>query len=103
MNLQPEKIISAVALTSGHKNNSIGAEAPMVVAKGYGATAEAIIQRAHEHGLYVHESADLVNLLMHVNLDQKIPPQMYVIVAEFLAWIYKIDATHEIASESEAR
>ncbi|MQQ99433.1 flagellar protein FhlB [Glaciimonas sp. GS1] len=81
----------AVALSSGRKNNDTNLDAPMVVAKGYGVTAEAIVQRAREHGLYVHESADLVNLLMHVNLDQQIPPQMYLVVAELLAWLYEIE------------
>ena len=35
-------------------------QAPMVVAKGYGAVADAIVQRAKESGLYVHASLELV-------------------------------------------
>jgi len=66
-------------------------KAPLVVAKGYGMVADAIIQRARENGLYVHASPDLVNLLMHVDLDQQIPPQLYVAVAELLAWIYRLE------------
>ncbi|AMO98866.1 flhB HrpN YscU SpaS family protein [Collimonas arenae] len=66
-------------------------KAPLVVAKGYGVVADAIIQRARENGLYVHASPDLVNLLMHVDLDQQIPPQLYVAVAELLAWIYRLE------------
>jgi len=38
--------------------------APRVIAKGRGLLAEQIIARAHEHGVYVHESAELVSLLM---------------------------------------
>jgi flagellar biosynthesis protein len=68
-----------------------GQSAPQVVAKGSGLIAEAIIARAREAGVYVHESPELVNLLMRVDLDQHIPPQLYVAVAELLAWLYRIE------------
>lgn len=66
--------------------------APRVVAKGYGMVAEAIIERAREAGVYVHDSPALVNLLMQVDLDSSIPPQLYVAVAELLAWLYRLEA-----------
>jgi len=65
--------------------------APRVVAKGYGNVAETIIRTAREHDLYVHESPELVNLLMQVDLDTQIPPQLYVAIAELLAWIYALE------------
>lgn len=65
--------------------------APRVVAKGRGVIAAEIIARAHEHGVYVHESPELVSLLMQVDLDEKIPPQLYVAVAELLAWLYRVE------------
>ena len=34
--------------------------APRVVAKGYGTLADNILRTAREHGLYVHESPELV-------------------------------------------
>jgi flagellar biosynthesis protein len=68
-----------------------GQSAPQVVAKGNGLIAEAIIARAREAGIYVHESAELVNLLMRVDLDQHIPTQLYVAVAELLAWLYRVE------------
>ena len=77
---------SAIALSYANKNR-----APLVVAKGYGAVADAIVQRARENGLYVHESPDLVKLLMQVSLDQEIPPQLYLVVAEVLAWLYQLE------------
>lgn len=67
-------------------------QAPRVVAKGYGNLAEAIVRIAREHGLYVHESPELVGLLMQVDLDARIPPQLYVAIAELLAWLYALDA-----------
>lgn len=77
---------SAVALS-----HAVKSKAPIVVAKGYGAVAESIVQRARESGLYVHTSPDLVKLLMHVDLDAQIPPQLYLAVAEVLAWLHQLE------------
>lgn len=83
---RPETRSSAVALAYGR-----GDAAPRVVAKGRGVTAEAIIARARECGLYVHASPSLVELLLQVDLDERIPPALYVAVAELLAWVHKLD------------
>lgn len=77
---------AAVALTY-----DAGACAPRVLAKGRGLIAEEIIKRAAEAGVYVHQSRELVGLLMQVELDDEIPPQLYVAVAELLAWLYRLD------------
>lgn len=65
--------------------------APRVVAKGKGLIAEQIIAKAREHGVYVHESPELVALLTQVDIDEHIPPQLYLAVAELLAWLYRIE------------
>jgi flagellar biosynthesis protein len=83
--LSPQQV--AVALTYGKDQSG----APKVVAKGRGMIAQAIIERARQHGVYVHESEDLVGLLMKVELDQEIPPQLYLAVAELLAWLYRLE------------
>ena len=72
--------------------------APRVVAKGRGLVAEQIIARAREHGVYVHESAELVSLLLQVDLDQRIPPQLYIAVAELLAWIYRLESGQPVTA-----
>lgn len=72
-----------------------GAAAPKVVAKGRGLIAEQIIARAKESGVFVHESKELVALLMQVELDQHIPPALYRAVAELLAWLYHIEAARK--------
>jgi flagellar biosynthesis protein len=66
--------------------------APQVVAKGRGLIADQIIARAKEHGVFVHESKELVALLMQVELDERIPPALYRAVAELLAWLYRIES-----------
>ncbi|HKX52736.1 MAG TPA: EscU/YscU/HrcU family type III secretion system export apparatus switch protein [Nitrosospira sp.] len=73
-----------------------GDYAPQVVAKGRGLVADNIIREARSHGVYVHESPELVSLLMQVDLDQHIPPQLYRAVAELLAWLYKMETGENI-------
>ncbi len=77
---------SAVALRYDEKT-----PAPRVVAKGYGNLAETIIETARAHGLYVHESPELVSLLMQLDLDAQIPPELYKAIAELLAWLYQLE------------
>jgi flagellar biosynthesis protein len=99
---EPRRPPSAVALAYQD-----GAGAPKVVAKGRGLVAEQIIGRAHEAGVFVHESKDLVALLMEVDLDREIPPALYRAIAELLAWLYHIESaqlpkTKKIAAETDA-
>lgn len=68
-----------------------GAYAPKVVAKGKGIIAEQIIAKAKEHKVFVHESKELVALLMQVDLDDHIPPELYLAIAEILAWLYRLE------------
>jgi flagellar biosynthesis protein len=77
----------AVALAYGD-----GAPAPRVVAKGSGLVAEQIMRRAREAGVHVHESRELVGMLMQVDLDSDIPPLLYAAIAELLAWVYALES-----------
>ena len=65
---------------------------PRVVAKGYGLVADAILERARASGVYVHESRELLSLLMKLDLDAHIPTELYRAVAELLAWLHRLDA-----------
>ena len=65
--------------------------APRVIAKGRGLLAEEIIARAQAAGVFVHESPELVSLLMQVDMDARIPPELYLAVAELLAWLYRLE------------
>ncbi|MCB1894079.1 MAG: EscU/YscU/HrcU family type III secretion system export apparatus switch protein [Rhodocyclaceae bacterium] len=88
-----------------------GDAAPKVVAKGRGLIAVEIIERAREAGVYVHESPELLSLLMQVDLDDRIPPQLYLAVAELLAWLYRLEqggdeappVAHDLPSNLERR
>ena len=72
-----------------------GYYAPVVVARGKGVVAEAIIACAHEAGVYVHESPELVRLLLQVDSDQYIPPELYRAVAEVLVWLQWLESQQE--------
>ncbi len=76
----------AVALRYEHARG-----APKVVAKGTGVVADEILKRADEAGVFVHRSRELVSMLMTVDLDAKVPPELYTAVAEVLAWVYRQD------------
>lgn len=74
-----------------------GDMAPKVVAKGQGLLAEHIIALAKTHEVYVHESQALMTLLMQVELDAHIPPELYQAIAEILAWLYRLEQGEELA------
>ena len=78
---------SAVSLQYCPENDS----APKVTAKGHGDVAERIIELAKKHGVPIKEDPDLVQILSQVNINQEIPPSVYQVVAELLAFIYKVN------------
>jgi flagellar biosynthesis protein len=68
--------------------------APVVAAKGGGLLAERIMKLAEEHGIPVREDPDLVETLSHLDIEQEIPPELYHVMAEVLAWVYKINGAY---------
>jgi len=74
----------AVAL----KYDKLKAAAPTVTAKGQGKVAEKIIALALEHGVPVKDDPDLVEVLASLDISQEIPAEIYVAVAELLAFVY---------------
>ena len=65
--------------------------APRLVAKGLGIIAEKIIEAAKEASVPIQEDPDLAAILMTLNIDEVIPPEMYSAVAEVLAFIYRMN------------
>jgi len=62
--------------------------APRVIAKGVNEIAEAIVKIAREHGVPVMEDPDLVEQLIHLEIYSEIPPELYQVLAEVLAFVY---------------
>jgi flagellar biosynthesis protein len=87
---QPRKRQSAVAL----RYDAGREEAPRVVAKGQGAIADRIREVAAEAGIPIREDASLVEILVKLDLDALIPPELYRALAEVLAWAYRQDASY---------
>lgn len=72
----------AVALKYDGKN------APKVTAKGKGLTAEQILEIAELHGIPLQTDAELVKILAQIPLGDEIPNELYVAVAEVIAFAY---------------
>lgn len=68
--------------------------APKLIGKGMGLLAEKIIALAKEQGIPIQEDADLVEVLSRLKLNQEIPPETYVLVAEILAFVYRTNKSY---------
>lgn len=85
--LPPDRVRRAVALKYEPGERS----APVVVAKGKGYLANAIVEKASENGVPVQEDASLVEVLSKLDINQEIPQELYALVAEILSFIYRSD------------
>ena len=65
--------------------------APIILAKGKGSIAEEIIRIAEENDVPLYQDAALAKLLGSLELETEIPPEMYSVVAEVLAFVYKLE------------
>jgi flagellar biosynthesis protein len=87
----PDSRRVAVAL----QYNAATDNAPRVVAKGRGLMAEKIIALAREQGIPMREDPDLVQMLTQLDLDREIPPSLYKVVAELLAFVYRLNQSYQ--------
>jgi len=85
--MKKKKVKKAVALGYDKRKNS----APEVLASGKGLLADKVIAVAKKHGIPIHEDADLVEVLSSLNLNEEVPEDLYVVIAEILAFVYKIN------------
>ncbi len=67
-----------------------GRGAPRVTAKGRGKVAEHILELAAEAGIPVQEDPDLTLLLAQVELGDEVPRELYVAVAQVIAFAYRL-------------
>jgi flagellar biosynthesis protein len=65
--------------------------APKVTAKGSGLLAQKIIELAREHGIPIKEDPVLIQILSQLDFYQEIPPSIYVVIAEVLAFVYSVN------------
>lgn len=65
--------------------------APKLLAKGRGKVAERIMELADEHALPIHRDPTLISVLGALDVGAEIPPDLYGVIAEVLAWAYHTD------------
>ena len=70
-------------------------KAPVIIAAGKGSIAEEIIQLAEENGIPLYEDRGLAELLSKIELDTEIPPDLYILVAEVLFFVYRLERMAE--------
>jgi flagellar biosynthesis protein len=66
--------------------------APRVTAAGQGELAERILAAARQSRIPIHQDPFLANALAEVSISSCIPPACYALVAEILAYVYRIQA-----------
>jgi len=87
MNTKDKTPKQAIALSYAQQGDT----APKVVAKGSGYMAEKILTSAKQNAVPVYQNKALAGMLMAIELDSQIPPELYQAVAEVLAYIYQVD------------
>ena len=83
-----KKVKKAVALKYDKQKD----DAPRVVAKGQGQVAENIIELAKKHDIPIKDDTDLIEVLSSLEINETIPSEIYVAVAELLAFVYSANA-----------
>ena len=87
------KFVKNKAVALRYDNES--SRAPVVIGKGEGLIAERIIALAREHDIPIHADADLVEILSRLKMNEEIPPETYILVAEILAFIYRTNEKYQ--------
>jgi len=83
--------------------------APKIIAKGYGELADELIEIAQQNNVMIHQDQELVKFLHQLDLGQEIPKDLYLIIAELIAFSFVLqgkfpenwkDAHHTINTKS---
>ncbi|MBA9024888.1 MULTISPECIES: EscU/YscU/HrcU family type III secretion system export apparatus switch protein [Bacillaceae] len=89
----------AIALQYDGKKGSV----PKVLAKGKGKIAENILKTAKERNIPIQEDPSLAELLGKLNINETIPEELYMAVAEVFAFVYKADKEAEKQKNAYSR
>ena len=95
MNTQPEPR-QAIALKYD------GQHAPTLTAKGDDELAEAILELAREYQVPIYENAELVKLLARMKLGDSIPQELYLTLAEIIAFAWQLKGKFPSGFDQEA-
>ncbi|MEN2766464.1 EscU/YscU/HrcU family type III secretion system export apparatus switch protein [Ornithinibacillus xuwenensis] len=92
-----EKRQKAVALSYDHDKDYV----PRISASGKGLVADNILKKAKEHQIPILEDSSLVEILAELDINEKIPEELYQAVAEVFAFIYRTDQSMEQMKKEE--
>lgn len=84
-NSDKNRVKKAVALSYD------GKAAPKITATGKDLVAEEIIALAKEAGVYIHQDPNLSEFLSMLELGEEIPPELYKLIAELIAFVYMLE------------
>jgi len=87
----PEKKKSVVALRYDMEHD----KAPLILATGRGPVADEILRIAEENRIPLYEDPQLAELLAKLELETEVPPELYILVAEVLFFVYQLDRMAE--------
>lgn len=65
--------------------------APKVIATGHGVVAQKIAETARDHGIPIQENPEVAELLSGLEIGQAVPPELYGVIAEVLAFVFALD------------
>lgn len=83
---KPGTVTEAIALAFDPQKD----RAPVVVAKGRGPIARRIVEKAEAYGVSVVSDPIALEALRFLDIGQEIPPKVYHLVAEILAFVYSL-------------
>lgn len=88
--MDKDKKIAAAIKYDQEKN-----KAPKVIAKGEGYIAQKIKEIASELDIPTYKDEKLVKQLNNLSIGEEIPPELYQVVAEILAFVIRLDTREE--------
>ncbi|MDN4073455.1 EscU/YscU/HrcU family type III secretion system export apparatus switch protein [Fictibacillus terranigra] len=85
--MNKESKLPRAAALSYRKNMA----APKLTVKGTGKTAEKILSAAQQNNIPIQRDPSLVALLSKLEINEKIPQELYEVAAEIFAFLYHVD------------
>jgi len=86
-----EKKDKEITIAAAIKYDAEQNAAPKIVATGKGSIAEEIIRIAEENDVPLYQDPQLAKMLGSIELETEVPPELYSLVAEVLAFVYKLE------------
>jgi len=80
------------------KYDELNDRAPKLVAKGVGAVALRIMEKAKEFDIPIFKNEALANSLIGLEVDENIPPELYKAVVEVFVWLNKVEKKAQLSS-----